>query len=74
MSPLFHGPLRHWAMLIGVLGLLSWMGLSGLHTHHFNLFLIALIAIALGVVIFAVATYRKGERVTRDPFEEESRE
>ena len=70
MSPLFHGPLRHWAMLVGVLGLLGWMGFSGLHTHHFNLFLGALIAIALGVVVFAVATYRRGEPVTREPFDD----
>jgi len=58
-------------MLVGVLGLLAWMGFSGFHTRHFNLFLAALIAIALAVVIFAVATYRKGERVTREPIEDD---
>ena len=72
MSPLFHGPVRHWAVLIGVLGLLAWMGLSGFHTRHFNLFLLTLIATGFGVVIFAVATYRKGEPVTREPIEDES--
>ncbi|MEE8332797.1 MAG: hypothetical protein V3R85_03030 [Alphaproteobacteria bacterium] len=72
MSPLFHGPIRYWVMLIGVIGLLGWMGLAGFHTRHFNLFLTALIAIAAGVVIFTVVTYRKGEAVTREPIKEDS--
>ncbi|MEE8444814.1 MAG: hypothetical protein V3S44_05650 [Alphaproteobacteria bacterium] len=71
MSPLFHGPIRHWVMLVCVLGLLGWMGLAGFHTRHFNLFLTALIAIGAGVVFFTVATYRKGEAITREPIEEE---
>lgn len=71
MSPLFHGPVRHWAMLAIVIGLLSWMGFDSLHVRHYDRFLVALIAISFGIVVFAVATYRKGEHVTREPFEDE---
>jgi predicted RND superfamily exporter protein len=70
MTPWFHGPARHWAMLVVVLGLLAWMGVSGLHTHHFNLFLLALIAISAAVVIFVLTTFRKGEPVTREKLDD----
>ena len=71
MRRIFIGPLRHWLVLIGMLGILWIMGANQFHTSDFRLFLLTLIG--LSIIALAVITlgYRGGERITRDPLDEE---
>ncbi len=70
MRNIFIGPLRHWLLMIVILGVLWLMGANQFHTNHFNLFLLVLIGLSMGAVISIVLTYRKGERITRDPLDD----
>lgn len=71
MNDLFIGPLRHWLILCSTLGLLWLMGANQFHTTDFKLFLICLITLSIVNLTAIVLTYRKGERITREPLDEE---
>ncbi len=71
MRNIFIGPLRHWLLIIVILGVLWLMGTNQFHTSHFNLFLLVLIGLSIGAVTAIVLTYRKGERITRDPLDDD---
>ncbi len=47
------------------------MGELRLHTRDFNLFAVIVLALAAAAVLIIVLTHQKGERITRDPFEED---
>lgn len=66
---IFIGPLRHWLLLVGVLGILWWMGTTQLHTHNFKIFLLVLFGIASAIVATVVFGRKKGERITRETLE-----
>jgi hypothetical protein len=70
MGNLFIGPLRHWLIFGTSLGLLWVMGANQFHTTNFKLFLICLIALSIGNLTGILLTYRKGERITRDPLDD----
>jgi hypothetical protein len=71
MREIFIGPLRHWLLAAGVLGVMWWMGATQLHTHNFKLYLSILFALSLTIVGTFVLGHRKGERITRDTLEED---
>ena len=71
MRQIFLGPLRHWLLWVGILGVLYIAGKMQLHTINFRVFLLILIALSLGCVLAIVLTRRKGERVTRAPLDED---
>ncbi len=70
LGRIFLGRPLHWLLWAGIVAVLYWLGSQSLHVRSFVPFLLVLIALA-GVSVFVVlATYKKGERVTREPFEE----
>ena len=50
---------------------LALLGALRLHTRDFNLFALIVLALAAVGVLVVVATYRKGDKVTREPFDED---
>ena len=71
MRHIFIGPLRHWLIFTTSLGLLWVMGANQFHTTNFKLFLICLITLSIANLTAIVFTYRKGERITRDPLDDD---
>jgi len=69
MRDIFIGPLRHWLILAATLGILWVMGANQFHITNFKLFLICLIALSIANLTAIMLTYRKGERITRDPLD-----
>ena len=71
MRQFFIGPLRHWLVLIMVLGSLWIMGANQFHTSHFKLFLVILIGLSIGAIAVITLGYRGGERITRESLEDD---
>lgn len=71
MADIFIGPRRHWLILVTTLVLLWVMGVNQFHTTNFRLFLICLISLSIANLTAIVLTYRKGERITREPLDDE---
>jgi asparagine N-glycosylation enzyme membrane subunit Stt3 len=71
VKDLFLGRPLHWLLWAIILGGLALLGALRLHTRDFNLFALIVLALAAFGVLVVVATYRKGERITRDPFEDD---
>jgi len=71
MRAFFIGPSRHWLILVATLGVLWVMGANQFHTTHFKLFLVCLIALSVVNLTAIILTYREGERITREPLDEE---
>ena len=71
MREIFLGKPFHWLIWAIILGLLYVLGALRLHTRDFNLFIVIVLALAAASVLVIVLTYKKGERITRDPFEDE---
>jgi len=70
MRGIFLGKPFHWLVLMVVFGVLWWMGDGLLQTRNFTLFIFVLLGLAAGSVVAVRLTYRPGDRVTRDPFDE----
>jgi NADH:ubiquinone oxidoreductase subunit K len=71
MSRIFLGKPLHWLLLAVNLAVLAVLGWQRLHTRDFNLFFVILLALAAVSVLVILRGYRKGDRITRDPFEDE---
>ena len=71
MRQIFIGPLRHWLVLIVVLGTLWIMGANQIHTSDFKLFLVILIGLSIGALAVITLGYQGGERITREPLDDE---
>ena len=70
MRDIFIGPLRHWLLFAAALGILWVMGANQFHTSNFKLFLLTLIGLSIALLASIVLTYRRGERITRDPLDD----
>ena len=57
--------------MIVIFGVLWLMGANQFHTSHFSLFLLVLIGLSFGAITAIILTYRKGERITRDPLDDD---
>jgi O-antigen/teichoic acid export membrane protein len=68
---LFIGPLRYWLIWPVALAILFACGSYGLHVRHFVPFIFLLVAMVTVVVVWVVWSYHKGERVTREPIEQQ---
>ncbi len=71
MKRIFLGPWFHWLILIALIAAGWWTGIDRLHVINFNPFIIGLIVLTIGVLVLVLATSKPGQRVTRDPVEEE---
>jgi uncharacterized membrane protein YoaK (UPF0700 family) len=71
MRKIFLGRPLYWLLwvAIGAVGLV--MGERIVHTRDFNLFITVLLALSAACVLLIFATHRKGERITREPFEDD---
>lgn len=67
MRRFFLGKPLHWALMIGLVALGWSAGLGRLHVIHFNLFVLALLALSVALLGIVLATTGPGDQVTRDP-------
>lgn len=70
MRAIFLGKPLHWLVLIVVFGVLWWMGDRLLQTRNFTLFIFILLGLAAAAVAAMRLSYRDGDRITRDPFDD----
>ena len=71
LNQVFLGKPVHWLLWAVIVAVLYWLGSQSLHVRSFVPFLLILLALAAGSVLVVLATHKKGERVTRESFEEE---
>ena len=71
MGKVFLGRKLYWAIWALIVVVLISLGRQSYHVKEFNTFIFVLLGLALLAVLTILLTYRKGERVTREPFDEE---
>ena len=71
LKQIFLGPLRYWLIWPVVLAILYGFGATSFHVKSFVPFGLMMLALAAAVLVFVLVTYRHGERVTREPLEDE---
>lgn len=71
LRDIFLGPVRFWLLWVVVVAVLGIAGRMQLHVFDFRMFLLVLIGLAAGSVAVIVLTRRPGERVTREPLDED---
>ncbi len=71
MKHIFLGKPIHWLLWVVIFGVLFALGRNYFHTNNFNLFILVLVALSTACVLTIFATYRKGDRITREPFDED---
>ncbi len=71
MKEIFIGRPMYWALWVMVLVVLFLVGRNQIHTTGFFVFISILAALAIVSVLTIVLTYRKGERITREPFDDD---
>ena len=69
MKHIFLGRPIFWLLWVVMLFPLWIMGLIRLHVVSFNVFISVLLGLTTAGILFVVFTYRKGETITREPFE-----
>lgn len=68
---LFIGRPVHWILLALVFGDLAGLGLAGQHVRNFVWFQFVVLALAAFAVALIVRTFKPGERITREPIEDD---
>jgi uncharacterized membrane protein YfcA len=71
MRDLFLGKKLHWAVIVAVVAALYWLGSNQFHRVDYPAFLFAMLGISVAALIAVVLTSRRGERVTREPLEDD---
>lgn len=71
LKQIFIGPLRYWLLWPVLLLALYGFGATSYHVKSFVPFGFLLLGLAAVLVVFIIATYRPGERVTREPIQDE---
>lgn len=71
MRKIFIGRPFHWLLWVVILAVLAVLGGLGLHTRQFNPFSFILLGVTAACILTIIVTYKKGEHITREPFEEE---
>lgn len=74
MKNLFIGKPLHWLMIAIAIGGMYWLGAGQFHRVNYTGFLFVVIGIAAGCVLLVLITYRRGDRITRDALEDETRQ
>ncbi len=73
MKRIFLGPWLHWLILIALVAA-GWLtGVDRLHVIDFNPFITGLILVTVVILVLVLKTSAPGQRVTRDPIEEDER-
>lgn len=71
MKDLFLGKPLHWLLLVALVVPFAVMGYLRLHVSEFNHFVLLMLGIAALVVVLIVVPHRPGERITREPLEDD---
>jgi hypothetical protein len=71
LRELFIGKPIHWVLLVAMAGVLVWLGHAKLHVRFFNQFSFIILGMTAAALLFIIVSYRKGERVTREPLDED---
>ncbi len=71
MKEIFIGRPLHWALWVVILGVLYAVGKAKIHTIDYFTFIGILAALSAASVLTIVLTSRKGERITRQPLDDE---
>ena len=71
ISDIFIGRLLYWMLWLVIAGGLYWMGKGARHVRDFVPFVLELFALVALCVIVIVATYKPGERITRESLNED---
>ncbi len=72
MRAIFLGKAVHWLVLVVVMAVMWWLGANLVQTRDSHFFLAVLFALTVGAVAVVIVTTRKGEQVTREPFEDDA--
>jgi len=70
LGEVFIGRSRFWALWVVIIVVLYSFGAERLHVRHFVPFVLSLLAMVAVCIAIVLASYRKGEHLTREPFEE----
>lgn len=68
---LFIGRPVYWGLLGVLIAILAWLGFTQQHVRDFVPFQFAVLGLAAAAVAAVVLLYRPGERVTREPIEDD---
>ena len=71
ISDIFIGRLLYWMLWLVIAGVLYWMGKGAQHVRDFVPFVLELFALVALCVIVIVASYKPGERITRESLNED---
>lgn len=71
MRGVFLGRPLHWALWLVVIAVLALLGRQSQHVRDFVPFVFVVLGLAAAAVAVIVLTHRHGERVTREPLEDE---
>ena len=58
-----------WLLWAGILAVLAYLGYAKIHVREFIVFITVLLGLAVVAVAVILTTYRKGDRITREPFD-----
>lgn len=72
MRDIFLGKPVHWLVLAVVVAVMWWLGANLVQTRDYHLFILVLSLLTVGAVAVIIVTTRKGEQVTREPFEDDA--
>ncbi len=72
MRSIFLGKAVHWLVLAVVIAVMWWLGANLVQTRDYHFFLAVLFLLTAGAVAVVIVTTRKGEQVTREPFEDDA--
>lgn len=72
MRGFFLGKAVHWLVVVVVVAVMWWLGANLVQTRDYHMFLAVLFVLVSGAVAVLILTTRKGEQVTREPFEDDS--
>ncbi len=61
--------LLYWLLWAGILAVLAYLGYAKVHVREFIVFITVLLGLAIVSVAVILATYRQGDRITREPFD-----
>lgn len=70
MREIFLGRPLYWGLWVIIIAVLKLAGNAYMHVRWFPAFIMLVLALSAFCIVFVVVTYRKGEAITREPFEE----
>lgn len=69
-SEIFLGRPLHWLLWLVLLAVLSWLGANSVHVRQFVPFMAVVLLLSAGAVAIILLSYKPGDRITREPFDE----